>query len=184
MGRTGGDGGQGARPRALQRLWSYLVEPDSFGLVLLLILGTMVTVATTGSAPQGRLAALVVAGTTLLYTLFTCRVRAGVQRAAWLLVGASLVFSALAWRAGTEAVAEAGAVAVSALLVVATTPAIAQRVLRRPVVDAPTVSGALCIYLLLGLFFAYVFGLVNLVEEGTFFTAAGRRTRWTSSTSA
>ncbi|HEX2517368.1 MAG TPA: potassium channel family protein [Chloroflexota bacterium] len=165
--------GRGVRRQALQRLWSYLVEPDSFGLVLLLILGTMVTMATTGSDPQGRLAALAVAGATLLYTLFTCRVRAGAQRAAWLLVGASLVLSTLAWRAGTEAVAEASAVAVSALLVVATTPAIAQRVLRRPVVDAPTVSGALCIYLLLGLFFAYVFGLVNLVQEGTFFTAAG-----------
>jgi Ion channel len=175
MGSTGSTGGaerRDVRRGARQRLWSYLVEPDSFGLVLLLILVTMVTVAA-GRAPQGRLAALVVAGSTLLYTLFTCRVRAGLQRAAWLLVGASLGFSVLASQAGTEAVAEASAIGVSALLMVATAPAIAHRVLRRPVVDAPMVSGALCLYLLLGLFFGFVFALVNVVEEGTFFTAAG-----------
>ena len=47
------------------------------------------------------------AGTTLLYTLYTCRVRAVVQRAAWLLVGASLLIAVLAGLAGTEALATA-----------------------------------------------------------------------------
>ena len=81
----------------------------------------------------------------------------------------------LAALAGTEGVATASALAVTALLVVLTTPAIGHRVLRRPVVDSRVVTGALCIYLLLGLSFAFVFGLVNVAEEGTFFTDAGEQ---------
>ena len=148
---------------------------NSFGLVLLLILGTIVTVAVTGNTPLGRLAALTAAGTTLLYTLYTSRVRAVVQRAAWLLVGASLLIAVLAALAGTESLAVASSRAVTTLLVVLTAPAIGRRVLRRPVVDARVVSGALCIYLLLGLSFAFLFGLLDVAEAGTFFTVAGEQ---------
>ena len=65
--------------------------------------------------------------------------------------------------------------AVTTLLVVLTAPAIGRRVLRRPVVDALVVSGALCIYLLLGLSFAFLFALLDVAEAGTFFTVAGEQ---------
>ena len=125
-----------------------------------------------------------VAGTTLLYTLYTCHVRAVVLRAAWLLVGLSLAIAVLAALAGTEAVAAASTAAVTALLVVLTAPAIGRRVLRRPVVDSRVVSGALCIYLLLGLTFAFVFALVDVVEAGRSSPSPASRRRSTSSTSA
>ena len=57
MGRTGGDAGQGARQPPLRGLRRYWEEPELVGLVLLLILGTILTVAVTGNTPLGRLAA-------------------------------------------------------------------------------------------------------------------------------
>jgi hypothetical protein len=53
---------------------------------------------------------------------------------------------------------------------------IARRLLRHPVVNASTVAGALCIYLLVGLFFAFLFGFTAAVGLGPFFVATSRAT--------
>jgi hypothetical protein len=53
---------------------------------------------------------------------------------------------------------------------------IARRLVQHPAVHASTVAGALCIYLLVGLFFAFLFGFTTAVGLGPFFVATSHAT--------
>jgi hypothetical protein len=76
---------------------------------------------------------------------------------------------------GDAARVTAVAYGMSALLAIIVPVVIARRLLREPVISIHTVLGGLSLYLLLGLFFGYVFTLVN-AASGQFFvqTGAGR----------
>jgi hypothetical protein len=63
---------------------------------------------------------------------------------------------------------------VAALLIVLTTVAIARRLITHPAVNVSTVAGALCIYLLVGLFFAFLFGFTTAVGLGPFYASTER----------
>jgi len=56
------------------------------------------------------------------------------------------------------------------VLLVATVPfVIARSLWRRGVVDIHTVMGAICIYVLLGMMFAFVYAAINAMSSGPFF---------------
>jgi hypothetical protein len=63
------------------------------------------------------------------------------------------------------------------VLVILTPVAIARRLIAHPTVNVATVAGALCIYLTVGLFFAFLLGFTAAVGVGPFLTAARRRRR-------
>jgi hypothetical protein len=65
---------------------------------------------------------------------------------------------------------------VASLLVGATAVVVARRLVEHPTVNAATIAGAVCAYLLLGEFFAMIFGLLSTVESGRFFTSTGNPT--------
>jgi hypothetical protein len=64
----------------------------------------------------------------------------------------------------------------NALLVGAAPVVIARSLLRRNVVDIHTVMGALCIYVLLGMLFAFVFGAIGAFSSGPFFAEQASQT--------
>jgi hypothetical protein len=148
-----------------------LGAPDRYGLVLLLILAALVAMGFAGATPAGQVPVLLLLAGTLLFTLHTARVPPRVQRRARLLVGGAVGLALLALASGRPALAEGVATVVVGLLVLATPPAIARRLLQRPVIDAATVLGAACVYLLLGLFFVSVFALTAVAGGGPFFAA-------------
>jgi len=153
----------------------WLGAPDRYGLVLVLILVSALLVALAGPG-WGLLPAVLALAGTLLFTLHTSRAPPRVQRLARWLVGAAVGLGLLASASGREALAAGVLTAVAVLLVVATPPAIVRRLQQHPVVDAATVLGALCIYLLLGLAFALGFGLTAVLDGGPFFaTVAAAR---------
>jgi hypothetical protein len=137
--------------------------------VLLLILTCLLVIGLAGLVPEGRVLVLLLLGGTLLFTLHTSQVPRRVQRRARLLVGGAVGLSLLALASGRLAIAEGVATVVAALLVLAIPPAIARRLLRRPVIDAATVMGALCVYLLVGLLFTLLFALTVVLGQGPFF---------------
>jgi Ion channel len=112
----------------------------------------------------------VLAGT-LLFTLRTARAPRRLRRLGDILVGLAVGLSLIAHLGGDEHAADGIATVVMVLLVMATPPAIARSLLQRRIIDAPTVLGALCVYLLVGLFFALVFSLTVLVGLGPFFAS-------------
>jgi hypothetical protein len=140
----------------------------SYGVVLALIIASFLFAAV---APDGDWTASVLL---LLYsaTLVTALWTSGRARVD------SRVSSGLAVLAGAVAAAQllsdrtwlAGAVALlTGLLIAATITVVALGVTDQGVVNAQSVQGAICVYLLLGLLFVFVYGAVAVLGGGPFF---------------
>ena len=89
------------RPLSL-RLW--LRGGDEYGLALLLILATIVTLATAGDSGAGQFAGIVLGGGTLLFVLRTSGARRATVRGATILVALSLILGAAAILSGSTQV--------------------------------------------------------------------------------
>ena len=141
---------------------------DRYLLALGLLLVTIIMFAFSGSSPFGRLASVLLEGVTLLVILRSSRVPRRVLVPAIGVVALALIGATLAIvlddSAGTD-----GPVVVGALLAIVGPPAILHRLLTHHRIDLTTVAGALCVYLLAGIFFAYVFGVVAELGGNPFF---------------
>jgi len=60
--------------------------------------------------------------------------------------------------------------AINVLLVGAAPIAIGRALYRRPVIDVRTVLGAICIYLLIGIMFAFLYGAIGAIDNEPFFS--------------
>jgi hypothetical protein len=146
-------------------------RPAHYGLALIGIIA--VIFASAGADEGGWLAfaALTVQGAVLVFVLHTSDVGLRTRR-----IGEAVALVAVV--GGLLSLAEVGpgtertAAMVSTLMVLATPVAIIQRVGRQATVDATVIAGAICIYLLLGLFFARIYGLEDQLSQGPFFVQA------------
>jgi Ion channel len=144
-------------------------QPDEYGLALVLILATIVTVAIVGGRPIGQLFAAALSGGTLLFILYTSQAPRRTVRVATIVVVLALASTTLGIVAqnGFEDGAAYGLMI--AFIAVVSPIIIASRIIRHETITLRTVAGALCLYLLIGLFFATVYGLLSQVQEGDFF---------------
>lgn len=143
-----------------------------FGVVLLLLLGTFVFLA---SAPTGKwvpLVAAVLQGATLLAALKASNVGPRFWRFAVVVVVAALVVALGIWIADFDD-GDGVLFMLNALLVGAAPVVIARSLIRRGVVDIHTVMGALCIYVLLGMLWAFAFGSIGAFMSEPFFAQEG-----------
>ena len=140
-----------------------------YGWVLLLLGLTFVVMASGPPDAWVRILTVFLQGLTLLAALLASRVSRRLFRAAAIVALISL-FTAV------------GSVVVSAskdptsvffllnILLVATTPVVIARALwRRQLIDVRTVLGAVCIYVLLGMMFAFVYAAINGIDTTPFF---------------
>jgi Ion channel len=132
---------------------------DRYLLALGLLVVTIITFSFSGSSALGRLASVIVEGVTLAVILRSSRVRRRVLVPAIVVVLIASIGASLAV-ALNDSDATDGPVVVGALLALVAPPAIIHRLLAHRRIDLTTVAGALCVYLLAGIFFAYVFGVV------------------------
>jgi hypothetical protein len=161
---------EAARGRAARRFIEAFTSPNSYGLVLLLIL---VTYALSVSLTHTWAASLVLAVqiATVWVTLRASRARRPVR----LIANAALVASALAAFANLF-VSEhqfGGAIAtlvswVSCLLYLIAPGSITRHLVRRRTIDSETVLGAVAAYLMVGMFFAFLYHAVGLSQPGFF----------------
>jgi len=70
---------------------------------------------------------------------------------------------------GSEELAQGVATALTALLVVAAPVAIVKRLATHPVINLNTFYGAVCVYLLIAMFFASIFSLTGVLSGDPFF---------------
>jgi hypothetical protein len=143
---------------------------DNYGLVLaLIVLVILVTAATEGS-PPGRVLALLLLGGGLLFALRTSRAAPGLEGLAALAVLAALVLAVVSIvLTGRLGLASRFDRAVAGVLVVATPVVIGRRLVQHATVTSATITGALCVYLLIGLAFASLFGVTEVLGLGLFF---------------
>jgi Ion channel len=169
----------GASPSALpirrrRGLAWRLLGTDNYALVLLLIVLSILVAAVADGASL-PVPIPILFGATLLYALRTSAVAPRLQAAALLVVSASVLVALVSARVTGRTGAASGIdTGVTALLVVLTPLAIARRLISHPTIKSATVAGALCIYLLVGLFFAFVFGFIAAVGLGPFFVSQKR----------
>jgi hypothetical protein len=141
---------------------------DQYGVAALLVVLTMIMIAVSGTSRWGQLLALAVEGGTLLFILWTSAVRQWVLVvAAVLVVGAILAAGLSLIRGG--AFSDEALATVGVLLALYAPVAIVRRLLAEVRITASTVAGALCVYLLAGLLFSYIYALIDAADQGHFF---------------
>lgn len=161
-GRDGGRHGTRAG-RGLSRL------SDSYGLVFLLAVLTILATALLGEWRWGRLLMAVLLGATFLLAFVASRPHDR-RRGAGVTVALVLVAVAV-----VAAAADAGApgqlvdLAVAAVFVVGASVAIAAHVRAHTAITMRTVMAALCVYLFLGLLFAVLYTAIDLLDDGAYF---------------
>ena len=165
-----------APPTARRRpLAERLRDPDSYGLLLLLILLLLLLTALVGERPLGRVVVTACSGATALFAFWTSRPGARVLRWVTIAVILGVIGAGLAVFFGSGTVIDGASRMAIALLTAASPIVVARRLLRHPRVQGSTILGALCIYLLFGLSFAYLFSTVGAISA-PFFTAQPQAT--------
>jgi Ion channel len=151
----------------LRRCWR---SADNYTLVLVLIVLAILVTAATEGRPPARIGALLLLGGGLVFALHTSRTAPGLEGLAALAVAAALALAVLSIVAtGHLALASRFDRPVAVALVVTTPVVIGRRLLQHATVTRATISGALCVYLLIGLAFASLFGATEVVGLGPFF---------------
>lgn len=160
---TGSAASDGRRDRVLSRL----EERDDFGVVLLLILATIFTISLGGGA-VGQLISVCLSGFTLLFVLHTSGASRRTFRPALAIVIVTVVGAAFGLLRG-DVLGYTAAGVVGLLLAFAAPVIILRRILSSPTITVRLVLGALAIYLLFGLTYAYLYPVIGVLTNQPFF---------------
>jgi hypothetical protein len=139
-----------------------------FGIVLVLLLLTFVFLAVGPTGSWTRFVTVVLQGATLLAALGAAGASRPVRRLAAIVTAVALAGALATVRTGGTEIS--GLLALVDVLLVGIAPiAIARSVLRRRVIDISTVLAALCIYVLLGMLWAFVYTAIGSFATHPFF---------------
>ena len=138
---------------------------DQYVLAAVLIIASIIVYAATGDHMIGRLSVATVQTLTLVVILHASSAsrRAIIVAATLGAVGVLVTGLSVAYDSQTV-----GPAVVGALLALVGPVVIVGRLRRHRRVDIATVAGSLCIYLLAGLFFAYVFRVIEILDQPFF----------------
>jgi uncharacterized membrane protein len=143
---------------------------DSYGVVFLLIVATLLATALLDDFRWGRLITALLMGATFVLTMHASRVPGARRGPAMIVTVVTLLVAAcVAAALGDAAVNQMISLAIAAVFVIAASAAIVRRLRVQTSITMRTVMGALCVYLFIGLFFAVVYSAVDLAEGDAFF---------------
>jgi Ion channel len=153
-----------------------LHSTHSYRSVLLLIVATFIFASVAGDATWTSSVLLLLETVMLAAALWTSGVAGANSRSVIaLVVSATIVAAVLPFSDHRRLVGVAGIV--SGVLVIATIVAIAIGVIDQREVNAQSVTGAICIYLLFGLMFVFFYSALALIGSGSFFAQGTDGTR-------
>jgi hypothetical protein len=142
---------------------------DGYGLTLLLTILTIFSLAAGGVRSLGGLVGVVLVGSTLIFALSTSRARPRILRFAQIFVGLAIVASAVALVVGDAGLAGFAMGAIGLVIAAIVPFVIIGNIVRSPTITYRLVIGALVVYLLIGLCYAYVFGILPYITNAPFF---------------
>jgi hypothetical protein len=155
------------RHRAQAILRSEKRLEDRYILAGVLIIACIVAFAWVGDGRAGRLLTVALEGATLIVILRASQSRPRTLRIVSVTVGVALV--AVAVSSTTDGtISDAAPLVLGAALALGAPIAIVHRLRDQPEIDFRTVAGALCIYLLAGLFFALLYGSIGAIDDPFF----------------
>jgi Ion channel len=163
---------QDRRPYRPRRLLQAFSSPNSYGLVLLLIL---VTYALSVTATTGWTVSLVlfVQIATIWVTLQASQARRRVRQATMALLVVSAAAGVLNLLLSRQPTGNGLMAVVSGLLYVAAPVIIVRHLVGRRTVDTETVLGAIAAYLMVGMAFAFAYRALGGLQTGPFFGPQG-----------
>lgn len=142
---------------------------DSFGLVLLLLVVSFFVVAGTNNSDVGRVVSMLIFATTTWLALRASQVKRRILRIALALIPLATAVAIVLVLFGNDETAMAVNKILTILLVVVAPVAILRRLVDHPVISLNTFYGAVCVYLLIAMFFATLFGLIATLSGHQFF---------------
>lgn len=160
------DSSSAGRRRLLprRRLRDALAEGDSYALLLIALAALFILIPMFGGSPVGRFVSDVLVSGILLLGLHTSHVRRRGWHLALMIASINVVTAAFALFVGSWLAAVVSNASSGALLLV--TPAVVvRRIMSHRVVAAETILGAICVYLMIGLAFAFVYLVVGQVSD-------------------
>jgi len=146
-----------------------------YGLVLVLLLATFVLLMAGSTSEWARIASVALTGATLVAALFAARCSARLRRLAVLASIVALLTAVAILVLGRSA--EGASVGVLNAGLVALAPiVIARSAMRRRTIDLQTILAALCVYVLLGMLWAFTYGALAHIGKGPFFAQSATPT--------
>jgi Ion channel len=140
---------------------------DDYGIALILILMTIIVFAT-ALGPVSQIASVALSGGTLLFVLHTSDAHGRIFQWVAALVAAAMVVSA--WAISQGVTYETPTAGVIGLLLAVVAPLIIlRRIIISPTITFRLVLGALSVYLLIGLAYAYLFPVLASIDGAPFF---------------
>jgi hypothetical protein len=142
---------------------------DSFGLVLLLLVISFFVIAGAGNGTPGRVTSMVIFAATTWLALRASQVKRRVLRIALALIPLATAIAIVLVIVGNDDTALVVNKLLTILLVVVAPIAILKRLVEHPVISLNTFYGAICVYLLIAMFFATLYGLIAIISGDQFF---------------
>jgi hypothetical protein len=142
---------------------------DSFGLVLVLLVISYFVIAAGGDGDPGRITSMVIFAATTWLALRAAQVKRRILRIALALIPLATLVAIILVLIGSDETATIVSKLLTILLVVVAPIAILRRLVEHPVISLNTFYGAVCVYLLIAMFFATTYGLVALLTGNQFF---------------
>ena len=142
---------------------------DSFGLVLLLLVVSFFVIAAAGDGNPGRIASMIIFAATTWLALRAAQVKRRILRIALALIPLATLVAIILVLVGNDETATIVSKILTILLVVVAPVAILKRLVEHPVISLNTFYAAVCVYLLIGMFFATTYGLIALFAGEQFF---------------
>jgi len=167
---------QRAKPTSVEA-WLEAHSPGyQYGYVLMLLAMTFIVMAAGPSDGTTRVVTVLLQGLTLLAALLASRVSRRLFRTAAVVALVSLLASI-----GSVVIdngrSTSGAFYLLNVLLVVTVPwVIARSLWKRKVIDVRTVLGAVCIYVLLGMLFAFLYAAIDALGDASFFVQTSHAT--------
>jgi len=164
------DQAQAAAPRGgvwARLLWAALRDQDSYLLLLMVLLLEFFALMVIPEDRWSRLASGPLVAATMLLGLRTSRVRPRTMRVALLAAAVAVVLVAVQALTGTRLLVGETYLLLGALLG-ATPPAVLRRVLGHRTITVETLAGAVCVYVLLGLVFAFAYLAIGSFKPDAF----------------
>jgi Ion channel len=151
---------------ARKTAWERLVEGDSYGTLMILIVVAYTVMAVTEDSKWSRAIVGILFGAILLLALHTSHVRGRLIRIVAALVIVSVVWSIVLAALDTQPFVGAGHLMTA--LVITTPGVILWRIFKHPVINLETILGAIDAYILLGISFAAIYRMLDTVDSHFF----------------
>ncbi|HEY7341586.1 MAG TPA: ion channel [Ktedonobacterales bacterium] len=167
----------GPAPHKVEQRIRGLARPaDSFGMVLLLLILDYIAVSAITSNAWGRVVIVVLLGATLLFALRTSHARRIWQILAAIYLVVSTLITVVSILAPSASDFSPETSLVAGLLLLITPVAISRRIVAHRFISTETVLGALCVYLLIGFSFSFIYSAIAYVSGTPFFAGQAQAT--------